>query len=177
MRQDTNRERIERFMQELATQVRSAGRVYFTGGVSAVLLGWREMTIDVDLKADPEPEGFFESLPRLKDALDINIELAAPDQFVPTLSGWRERSPFIAQHGPLTFHHYDFYSQALAKIERGHERDRHDVGHMLGSGLVVPAQLLELFAGAEPMLMRYPAIDAPSLRARVMAVAAGQAWT
>ncbi|MSU49203.1 MAG: hypothetical protein EXS37_08995 [Opitutus sp.] len=177
MRQDTNRERIERFMRELATYVRSAGRVYFTGGVSAVLLGWREMTMDVDLKADPEPAGFFESLPRLKDELDINIELAAPDQFVPTLSGWRERSAFIAQHGPLSFLHYDFYSQALAKIERGHARDRHDVGHMLASGLVEPAQLLALFVEAEPMLIRYPAIDAPSLRTRVTAVAAGQAWT
>jgi hypothetical protein len=177
MRQDTNRERIERLMHELASGVRSAGQVFFTGGVSAVLLGWRDMTMDVDLKADPEPVGFFETLPRLKDALDINIELAAPDQFVPTLAGWRERSLFIAQHGPLKFHHYDFYSQALAKIERGHARDRHDVGHMLAAGLVVPAKLLELFSEAEPMLMRYPAIDAPSLRARVMAVAAGQAWT
>jgi hypothetical protein len=124
MRQDTNRERIERLMHELAAGVHSPGRVYFTGGVSAVLLGWREMTMDVDLKADPEPAGFFETLPRLKDALDINIELAATDQFVPTLTGWRERSIFIAQHGLLMFHHYDFYSQALAKIERGHVRDR-----------------------------------------------------
>ena len=164
-------------MHELAGGVRSPGQVYFAGGVSAVLLGWREMTMDVDLKADPEPAGFFESLPRLKDELDINIELAAPDQFVPTLAGWRERSLFIAQHGPLTFHHYDFYSQALAKIERGHARDRHDVEQMLASGLVLPARLLELFAEAEPRLARYPAIDAPSLRARVMAVAAGQTWT
>ena len=63
-------------MAELGQAVRSPGRVYFTGGVCAVLLGWRETTLDVDLKADPEPEGFFEALPTLKDALDINIELA-----------------------------------------------------------------------------------------------------
>ena len=69
--------------------------------VSAVLMGWREMTLDVDLKADPEPAGFFEALPRLKDELDINIELASPDQFVPALPGWVERSPFIADHGLL----------------------------------------------------------------------------
>jgi hypothetical protein len=47
---------------------------------------------------------------------------------------------------------------------------------MLTAGLVLPAKLLELFSEAEPMLMRYPAIDAPSLRARVMAFAAGEAW-
>lgn len=38
-------------MQCLGQAVTSEGRVYFTGGVSAVLLGWRETTIDVDLKA------------------------------------------------------------------------------------------------------------------------------
>ncbi len=40
-------------MHKLGTSVTSEGRVYFTGGVSAVLLGWRDMTLDVDLK-DPE---------------------------------------------------------------------------------------------------------------------------
>ena len=34
-------------MSELGKAVRSAGRVYFTGGVSAVLLGWREMLMDL----------------------------------------------------------------------------------------------------------------------------------
>src|SRR3954465_5066311 len=146
MRQHTTRDRIEQFMRQLGACVRSEGTVFFTGGVSAVLLGWREMTIDVDVKADPEPFGFFESLPRLKEELDINVELAAPDQFVPTLAGWRDRSQFIARHGMLSFYHYDFYSQALAKIERTHARDRHDVGHMIESGLVQPERLASLFA-------------------------------
>jgi len=145
--------------------------------VSAVLLGWRETTLDVDLKADPEPTGFFECLPRLKDALDINIELASPDQFVPPLPGWRERSQFIAQHGRLAFCHYDFYGQALSKIERAHARDRDDVGRMLESGLVKPERLLELFREAEPLLVRYPAIDAQRLRLRVSAIATGGAWS
>lgn len=158
----------------LGRAVRSPGRIYFTGGVSAVLMGWREMTLDVDLKADPEPEGFFECLPRLKDELNINIELAAPDQFVPPLPGWQERSRFIAQHGALAFHHYDFYGQALAKIERDHARDQLDVESMIQSGLVTPERLRELFAEIEAQMIRYPAIDAPTLRARVMAVAGGK---
>jgi len=177
MRQSTTRERIERLMRELGASVTSEGRVYFTGGVSAVLLGWRETTLDVHLKADPEPAGFFESLPRLKDALDINIELASPDQFVPPLPGWRERCQFIAQHGPLVFYHYDFYGQALSKIERAHARDRNDVARLLESGLVKPERLLELFREAEPLLIRYPAIDAEKLRSRVSAIATGGAWS
>jgi hypothetical protein len=174
MRGDTNRTRIDQLMLELGRAVRSPGRIYFTGGVSAVLMGWREMTLDVDLKADPEPQGFFECLPRLKDELNINIELASPDQFVPPLPGWQERSPFIAQHGALSFHHYDFYGQALAKIERDHARDQRDVESMIQSGLVAPARLRELFAEIEPQLIRYPAIDAPTLRTRVMAIAANK---
>ncbi|GEP44900.1 hypothetical protein [Brevifollis gellanilyticus] len=176
MRQNTNRDRVERLMRELGTSVTSEGRVYFTGGVSAVLLGWRDMTLDVDLKADPEPAGFFESLPRLKNELDINIELAAPDQFVPPLPGWRERSRFIAQHGKVVFLHYDFYSQALAKLERGHARDRHDVGMMLESGLVEPGRLLALYLEVENQMMRYPAVDAEALHERVQAVAREGKW-
>lgn len=163
-------------MRQLGARVRSEGCVFFTGGVSAVLLGWREMTIDVDVKADPEPLGFFENLPRLKEELDINIELAAPDQFVPTLSGWRDRSQFIARHGSLSFYHYDFYSQALAKIERAHARDRHDVGHMIESNLVQPQRLAELFAEVESQLMRYPAIEPELLHKRVTAIAEGRPW-
>lgn len=176
MRQNTTRERIDRLMSELGSSVTSEGRVYFTGGVSAVLLGWREMTLDVNLKADPEPAGFFESLPRLKDALDINIELASPDLFVPPLPEWRERCQFIAQYGMLFFYHYDFYGQALAKIERAHARDRHDVGMMLQSGLVQPQKLAELFAAVEPLLIRYPALDPAELGERVRTIAAEGVW-
>lgn len=160
-------------MTEVGRAARSTGDVFFTGGVTAVLLGWRDSTLDVDLKAEPEPEGFFECLPRVKDSLDINIELASPDQFVPLLPGWRERSQFIARHGLVSFHHYDFYAQALAKIERDHVRDRHDVARMLTDGLVVPARLGELFAAIEPQLIRYPAIDVATFQKRVMGIVTG----
>jgi len=173
MRADSSRPKIERLMAELGRAVRSPGRVYFTGGVSAVLLGWRETTLDVDLKADPEPAGFFEALPRLKDAVDINIELASPADFIPALPGWADRSIFITRHGGLEFFHYDFYSQALAKIERFHARDQSDIGQMLATGLVQRDRLLELFRAIEPSLIRYPAIDAQALRQRVETVAAG----
>ncbi len=159
-------------MRELGNAVRSAGRVYFTGGVSAVLLGWREMTFHVDLKAEPEPIGFFECLPLLKERLELNIELASPDQFVPALPDWQERSRFIAQHGTLAFYHYDFYAQALSKIERDHPRDRHDVACMLRDGLVERKRLRDLFLEIESLLIRYPAVDAATLKQRVFDVCA-----
>ena len=61
----------------------------------------------------------------------MNIELAAPDQFIPELPEWRDRSQFIESIGKVDFYHYDFYSQALAKLERGHDRDLKDVTYLI----------------------------------------------
>lgn len=120
MRHETQANDIRHFMRELGVALRDEGRIYFTGGVSAVLHGWRQITVDIDLRCEPEPAGFFEALHALKEKLQINLKLAAPSDFIPELPGWRERSIFIARHGRLDFYHYDFYSQALAKIERGY---------------------------------------------------------
>ncbi len=99
--------------------------------------------------------------------MEINLELAAPSDFIPELPGWRERSVFIARHGQLDFYHYDFYSQALAKIERGYDRDLDDVRQMLGAGLIRREKLAESFAQIRPMLLRYPAIDAATFDRKV----------
>ncbi len=146
-------------MAELGRETSGPGRIYLTGGATAVLIGWREATVDVDLKADPEPGRLFEAISRLKDQLDINIELAAPDHFIPPLPGWRERSRSIGSYGALAFYHYDFYAQALSKIERGHRRDLLDVQQMLDRGLVDPAELGRYFDAIKPDLLRYPAVD------------------
>ena len=92
MRAETDAAKLKAFMAELGNRVRGPGRIYFAGGATALLHGWRSTTIDVDLKPDPEPPGLFEALAVLKDQLDINVELASPDQFIPALPGWRERS-------------------------------------------------------------------------------------
>jgi len=167
MRPPVEREKLESLMVALGHRVTGPGRIFLTGGATALLYGWRPMTVDIDLKADPEPPGFFEAIAALKDELAVNIELASPDNFIPALPGWRERSPFIARHGTLDFHHYDPCSQALAKLERGHARDLADVEGMLRSGLIVRSRLLQLFVAIEPDLIRYPALDPRSFRAIV----------
>ncbi len=50
MRGNATQDKIHRMMVELGRAVRSPGRIYFTGGVCAVQLGWRNATVDVDLK-------------------------------------------------------------------------------------------------------------------------------
>lgn len=169
MRAESNAQRVRLLMTALGSAARGPGSVYFTGGATAVLLGWRETTIDVDLKLDPEPPGLFEALPRLKDELDLNIELASPDDFLPPLPDWRERSLFIETRGPLSFYHYDLRAQALAKIERAHAQDTLDVRSMLERGLVGREELRRAFEQMQPGLARYPAIDPAALRRKLAA--------
>ena len=167
MRSPITEERLRLFMKAIAAGAKASGRVYLTGGATAVLRHWRESTVDVDIKLIPENDRILRALPEIKEKLQINVELAAPSDFVPELPGWEDRSPFIAQEGMLSFHHYDFYSQALSKLERGHRKDRDDVESMVRDGLVDPKRLLELFGRAEDQLYRYPAIDPARLRATV----------
>ncbi len=67
----------------------------------------------------------------------------------------------------MSFHHFDFYSQALAKIERGHAQDEEDVKRMLESGRVEPTQLRAMYDRIEPLLVKYPAVDPARFRRRL----------
>jgi len=167
MRRLANPELIRSFMRALRQQADVAARVYLTGGATAVLLGWRPTTIDIDVRWQPDHDALFRALPWIKEHLQVNVELAWPFDFIPELPGWQDRCRFIATEGRLEFFHCDFYAQALAKIERGHVQDRGDVKTMLAEGLVEPEQLRQHFQAIEPGLYRYPAIDPPSFRRAV----------
>lgn len=167
MRALVDAERIRGFMRELGAKATEDGLVYFTGGSTAVLEGWRSGTIDIDIKLVPELESVLRAIPALKESLHVNVELAAPDQFIPPLEGWQERSPSVGKEGRLTFHHYDFYAQALAKIERGHRQDLDDVREMFHRGAVDRATLREHFQRIRPFLFRYPAVDAANFEQAV----------
>ena len=164
MRSETDRGKLEALLTALGRAVRGPGRIYLAGGATAVWYGWRSTTVDVDLKPDPEPAGFFEALAQLKDQLDLNVELAAPDQFLPPLPGWQDRSLWIAQHGPVQFYHYDPYGQVLAKLHRRHDRDLRDIQAMQQRGWIEPGRLWQLYEAIEPQLIRYPAVDVATLR-------------
>ena len=167
MRELADAARIRQFMRELGRAARRPARVYFTGGASAVLAGWRPSTIDIDLKLVPEDDIVLRAIPALKESLQINVELAAPDDFIPVPEGWEGRSRFIAQEGHLTFLDYDLLAQALAKIERGHVQDTADVHTMIDRRLVRADALRAGFAAIAPFLYRYPALDPATFKAAV----------
>jgi hypothetical protein len=164
MRELTGRASLARFMRALGAAATDTARVYFTGGATAVLLGWRDTTIDIDVELVPDRDDLLRAIARLKDQLQVNVELASPAHFIPPLPGWESRSAFVAQEGPVSFYHYDFYAQALAKIERGHVQDLVDVATMLREARVEPSRLRELFDAIAGELYRYPAIDPAAFR-------------
>lgn len=79
-------------MRELGRTSRTDGRVYLTGGATAVLHGWRDSTVDVDIKLIPDSDELLREIPRLKEELNINVELAAPSDFIPVPDGWRNEA-------------------------------------------------------------------------------------
>uniref|UniRef100_B8HR99 DUF6036 domain-containing protein n=1 Tax=Cyanothece sp. (strain PCC 7425 / ATCC 29141) TaxID=395961 RepID=B8HR99_CYAP4 len=167
MRPVVDNDKIERLMQVLGREAQGSGCIYFTGGASALLIGWRNSTVDVDIRLDPEPSGIFQAIAKLKQELDINIELASPQDFLPPLPGWRDRSVFIRKQGKILFYHYDFTAQALAKLSRGFDRDLKDVQAMYEQKLFSLNELRSCFEAILPELIRYPSLDPSVLRSKV----------
>ena len=103
-------------MTALARHATADADVFLVGGTRAVLVGWRVTTIDVDLVMRPEADAMLRAIPMLKKQQHRNMEQASPDLFIPVPSGWEQRSPVVGRIGRVTFRHFDFAVQALAKI-------------------------------------------------------------
>jgi hypothetical protein len=169
MRPPVDEPRIRELASALGATPGPPVHLYLTGGATAVIEGWRSSTIDVDLRFEPEDDTLLRALPQLKQRLGINIELASPPDYVPELPAWRSRSPFLFTEGRVSVYHFDPYSQALSKIERGFTHDLEDVGELIARHLVEPARLRELFGAVSDQLYRYPAIDSAALARKVEA--------
>ena len=137
---------------------------YLAGGASAVIVGWRNATVDIDVLFAPENDQLLRAIPDLKELLEVNVELAFPGHFVPMPGGWEDRSAFVERVGTVTFRNVDFYAQALAKLERGHDRDLADVEAMISLELVDRGRLRAFFTEIEADLYRFPAIDPAAFR-------------
>jgi hypothetical protein len=154
-------------MRALGAAAAAHGAAYLTGGATAVLHGWRPTTVAVDMMLVPESDRLLRTIPALKEELRLNVELISPADFIPVPAGWEDRSIFATREGRLSFYHYDPYSQALAKLERGHTQDLEDVSSFLESGLVDPVRLLAFLEEIEPELYRFPAVDPATFRQAV----------
>ena len=169
MRKLVDRGRLLEFMKALGRAADEPSRVYLLGGACALWHGWRSTTLDVDLNIVPDCDAIYRAIPMLKKSLSMNVELVVPNAFLPELAGWQNRSIYIESIGKAEFYHLDFYTQALSKLERSHERDLTDVASMLADGLVEPSKLRLYLDELLPKLYRYPAVDPASFQAAVEA--------
>lgn len=147
-------------MKELAHSVpdRRPYHVFFVGGGTAVLEGWRESTIDADLYTSDDR--VFRDIQGIKERLEMNIELARPEDFVPPLAGSDDRHVFIETVGKVSFYHYDPYAQLLSKVVRGFHRDMLDAGKFIASGMVDAGKFRSLVRGIpDRAYARYPALS------------------
>lgn len=157
MREETTLERLLLLMQELGrtSPKRGAYHVYFVGGGTAVYLGWRQATIDVDLYS--EGDTVFRDIQGIKERLNVNIEFARLEDFVPPLRGTSTRHLFIDKIGSVSFYHYDPYAQAFSKVVRGFERDLEDARAFVGRSLVDVRKFRSLVVGIpDSAYSRYP---------------------
>lgn len=168
MRGDADRDRIEKLLITLGRRIQAPHTLYLAGGASAVIEGWRASTLDVDLRPEPDSDEILHALSELKEDLDINLEPASPLDFLPAVSGWRDRSPYIGQYGRVQVRHMDFRLQALAKLERASDQDLQDAQAIVQHGLATPRELRAALDEMQRGLFRFPAVDVPSFRQRVL---------
>jgi len=83
MRSNVDCQKIEQLMEALGKEARGSGCIYFTGGASALLIGWRGSTVDIDIRLDPEPLGIFQAIAKLKQETRIEHQYRA---FLPARS-------------------------------------------------------------------------------------------
>ena len=168
MRGRVTRKTLRSLMRALAHAVprNRHGRVYLVGGGTAVWMGWRPSTIDVDLHG--VPAAIFRDIQRIKRRLRVNLEFAAPEDFVPALEGSDDRHVLIETVGRASFFHHDPYAQAFSKIVRGFARDLEDAEQFVRSGLV-DADRLRALVHAIPAAeyARYPALSRRGVLAAV----------
>jgi len=143
MREETTKEKIDQLIEFLGSNIQDEVRIYLCSGTSIVYWGLRESSLDVDVKVEGEGIGTY--IREAKQKLNINIEPEHPGLFVPLLPEWRERSPKITANGDCTFFHLDPYSVVISKLERGEEKDLHDIQALIESGRVKPDRLRELY--------------------------------
>ncbi|PIR25090.1 MAG: hypothetical protein COX62_02600 [Deltaproteobacteria bacterium CG_4_10_14_0_2_um_filter_43_8] len=151
-------------MKSVGRVLKKSATFYVTGGATALLFDFREGTIDIDIAGDMDE--LFSSLSKLKERLHINIELAKPTDFIPSLPGEKKRHITIGTFGKATFMHFDPYAQAFSKIVRGHKTDVADVKALATAKLVDLKKLSEMVKKIpDSTFAKYPRLNRPAVEA------------
>ena len=154
-RESIDRQRIRQFLDELSKRFRRPVRIYLVGGSTLVYEELRDQTLDIDLAIDVAPEDhgvLMSAIRELKETLSVNVEEASPADFIPLPAGHDLRHIFVARFGEIDVFHFDPYSTALSKIERGQTQDFEDVLALLESETIAWDRLVECYAEIRPRI-------------------------
>lgn len=152
-RPPVDRDRIISFLKTLGNRFDKQARIYLVGGATIILENLRPKTIDIDLTLEVSStyhQELIESIRKLKDEMQINVEEANPADFIPIPDGWKDRCVFFDKFGKIDVYHFDLYSVSLCKIERGLESDYNDVLALLNTDHINMKQLEEFFNSILP---------------------------
>lgn len=165
-RKTITKETIQTFMKSIGKVLKKNATFYLTGGSTAILFGFRDGTIDIDIAGDMDE--LFSHIPKLKEQQQINVEMAKPTDFVPSLPEEKNRHLLIGNFGKATFMHFDPYSQAFSKIVRGHATDIVDVKALFHQGLVDAKKLNALVKKLpDRKFTKYPRLNRPAVEMAV----------
>ncbi len=148
-------EAVWQFLDRLGQCYRHPGTLYLVGGTSLLLVAAKDSTFDIDVQFEVPDEyhgEFIGCLRQVSRELELPVEKASPEQFIPLPAGYQDRQRYIGRFGLLDVFHFDFYSVALSKLHRGNEKDFADVVNMLQIGLI---ELQHLDSCFEEILPRY----------------------
>jgi hypothetical protein len=154
-RDDATRASIDAFLRELGRRFTGRGALYLAGGSMLVYQGFRPRTLDIDYRIEltaGDDTQFIQALRATQRVVHLNVEPAFPGDFIPLPAGWRERSRFLVQEGGLAVYAFDPLSTALAKIERGQERDIDDVLALCRTGVLGVDQIAQAFEEIAPRI-------------------------
>ncbi len=174
MRRSVDKTTIESFLQELGRTFHKPGRLYLVRGAALVHSGVRSgFTEDIDVQVNGANEGdLIVAIQKLIERLQINIEFAAPGDFMPLPSQWEAQARFVGRYGSIDVFYFDFYSIALSKIERGNNRDIADVKLLVQQGIITLDELDKAYQEVLAQLGkgRYPRVTPQRFAERYQAI-------
>jgi hypothetical protein len=120
-----------------------------------------EVDIVIEVAAGIRQE-LIVALRAIRDLLRVHFREAAPGDFIPLPSGYADRHEFIGRFGQVDVFHFDWYSNALGKVERGRQQDLMDVIAMLRHGRIGWDRLDGMFHEILPLMGQHSLRQKPS---------------
>jgi hypothetical protein len=104
----------------------------------------------------------------VKEALELNVEIADPARFLPMPAGRETRLSYVGRFGSVDFFLDDPYAMALSKLARGNQRDLNDI-RLLAAARLIDLATIETKAReiADPSTSGSAGVDLDKLLARL----------